>query len=134
MLWLRWPYQRNLLKILLVDDELDILDIMLDDLSGFKVLSEWPKSWRTSISGIDLQSIMAGGDEPIETLVKKIKWPDKTKNLELIGRHVNVRAWEKEQTTTNVTNHIMPVPVADSVEDWEAMAKANQDALLNGGE
>lgn len=113
-------------------DELDIIDIMLDDLSAFKPLSEWPKSWRTSISGLDLHSIMSGGDEPIETLVKKIKWPDKTKNLELIGKHVNVKAWEKEQLTANVTNNIMPVPTADSVEDWEAMAAKNQDELFGG--
>ena len=76
-------------------DELDILDIMLDDLTGFKSLKEWPKTWRTSISGIDLMTI--SGDDNIESVVKKIKWPDKTKNLELIGRHVNIKAWDKEE-------------------------------------
>lgn len=78
-------------------DELDVVDILNDDLDGFKRLSEWPKSWRTSISGIDIQTVITGGDEPIEKLVRKIKWPDKTKNLELIGKHVNVKAWEKEE-------------------------------------
>lgn len=80
-------------------DELDVIDILNDDLDGFKRLSEWPKSWRTSISGIDIQTVISGGDEPIEKLVRKIKWPDKTKNLELIGRHVNVKAWEKEEAS-----------------------------------
>lgn len=84
-------------------DELDIIDIMADDLSEFRPLKEWPKSWRTSISGLDLQSIMSGGEEPIETLVKKIKWPDKTKNLELIGKHVNVKAWEEKQESSSDT-------------------------------
>ncbi|WP_428615784.1 terminase small subunit [Pseudoalteromonas sp.] len=79
-------------------DELDILDIMNEELDGFKRLSEWPKAWRTSISGIDIQTMISGGEqEPIEKVIKKIKWPDKTKNLELIGRHVNVKAWEKEE-------------------------------------
>ncbi len=30
-------------------------------------------------------------------LLKKIKWPDKVKNLELLGKHVDVQAF-KEQT------------------------------------
>jgi len=79
-------------------DELDIIDILNDEMDGFRKLSEWPKSWRTSISGIDIQTVMSGGDEPIESLVKKIKWPDKTKNLELIGRHVDVKAWDGESS------------------------------------
>lgn len=78
-------------------DELDIIDIMNDELDGFKRLSEWPKSWRTSISGLDIQTVVSGGDKPIEELVRKIKWPDKTKNLELIGRHVSIKAWDKEE-------------------------------------
>lgn len=80
-------------------DELDVIDIMDDSMVTFKPLSEWPKSWRISISGIDIQTIISGNgdDEPIEKLVRKIKWPDKTKNLELIGRHVGVKAWDKEE-------------------------------------
>ena len=76
-------------------DELDVLDIMLDDLTGFKGLSEWPKVWRTSLSGVDIMQ-MGGGDN-VEAVIKKIKWPDKVKNLEMIGRHVSVKAWDKEE-------------------------------------
>lgn len=36
---------------------------------------------------------MAGGEET-ETILKKIKWPDKLKNLELLGRHVDVQAFK----------------------------------------
>lgn len=79
-------------------DELDVIDIMSDDLVSFRPLSEWPKSWRISISGLDLQTITSNSDNnDIESVIKKIKWPDKTKNLELIGRHVDVKAWEKEK-------------------------------------
>ena len=31
----------------------------------------------------------------IETILKKIKWPDKVKNLELIGKHVDVNAFKE---------------------------------------
>jgi len=75
-------------------DDLDVLDIMLNDLTGFKKLSEWPKEWRTSLSGVDIMQM--GGEDNIEAVIKKIKWPDKVKNLEMIGRHVSVKAWDKE--------------------------------------
>ena len=91
-------------------DELDIIDIMTDDLDGFRPLSEWPKSWRTSISGIDMQTIISGGDEPIEKFIKKIKWPDKVKNLEMIGKHVSVKAWE-ESANTQVDDIIQKVQI-----------------------
>jgi len=83
-------------------DELDIIDIMKDDLSAFRPLTEWPKEWRISISGIDMKRMMQmDGDTPIETVIDKIKWPDKVKNLEMIGRHVDVGAWEKEKEVTD---------------------------------
>ncbi len=111
-------------------DQLDVLDILEDDLSAFKRLSEWPKSWRTSVSSIDMKRMITGD---VEAAIEKIKWPDKVKNLELIGRHVSVRAWEKELTVETVANNIMPVPVADSIDSWEDAAKSQQEAILNGG-
>jgi phage terminase small subunit len=35
-----------------------------------------------------------------ENILKKIKWPDKVKNLELIGKHVEVQAWRERQELT----------------------------------
>lgn len=81
-------------------DELDILDIIKDDLSAFRPLNEWPKVWRTSISGVDMKRIISGGDAPIEILIEKIKWPDKLKNLELLGKHISVNAFVKEDDKT----------------------------------
>lgn len=88
---------QDVLRRLKEIDELDVLDIIKDDLSGFKKLSEWPKAWRTSVSGIDMKRmVQMDGDTPIDTIIEKIKWPDKVKNLEMIGRHVEVRAWDKD--------------------------------------
>ena len=81
-------------------DGLDVLDIMKDDLKSFKPLSEWPKSWRISISGIDLMT-MSQGDDDIDAIIKKVKWPDKTKNLELIGKLTTVQAFNEKSTTTH---------------------------------
>lgn len=74
-------------------DQLDILDIV-DDAGNLRPLREWPKAWRQSITGLDLQEIMKGD---VETVVRKIKWPDKLKTLELIGKHVSVKAFEAEK-------------------------------------
>jgi len=120
------------LKRLVEIDELDILDIMNDDLSGFKLLTDWPKAWRISINAMDIKKIITSiGDDNIETVIEKIKWPDKTRNLELIGKHVNVGAWEKEKSGDITVNNIMPVPTADSIEGWEVSAQAQQSEILN---
>ncbi|EBV8863961.1 terminase small subunit [Salmonella enterica subsp. enterica serovar Heidelberg] len=76
-------------------DQMDVLDILHDD-GTLKPIREWPKIWRTTLSGFDLSSTIMNMDETsIETILKKIKWPDKVKNLELIGKHVDVNAFKE---------------------------------------
>ncbi len=76
-------------------DQMDVLDILNDD-GSLKPIREWPKIWRTTLSGFDLSStIMNLNEDSIETILKKIKWPDKVKNLELIGKHVDVNAFKE---------------------------------------
>ncbi|EPV6100122.1 terminase small subunit [Escherichia coli] len=77
-------------------DELDLADIMEDDLS-LKPLSSWPKAWRQFLSGVKVAELFEGkGDKKkIIGVLKSIKWPDKLKNLELIGKHVDVNAFKE---------------------------------------
>ncbi len=84
-------------------DQLDLLDILEDDLS-LKPLKQWPKAWRQYLVGFDLAEIFEGQgkDRDMVGILKKIKWPDKVRNLELLGKHVNVNAF-KEQVEVNVT-------------------------------
>jgi len=81
------------LRRLIEIDEMDVLDIMSDDMS-IKPVSQWPASWRRYLSGFDLADMFEGRGEDREMvgILKKIKWPDKTKNLELLGKHVSVGA------------------------------------------
>ena len=74
-------------------DQLDVADI-LTDAGDFLPIKQWPKAWRISLSAIDIQIISSGDNEVI---TKKVKWPDKTRNLELLGKHVGVNAFTKEQ-------------------------------------
>lgn len=100
------------LKRLVEIDQLDVLDI-LDNVGNFKPVMEWPKTWRQTLSGVDLQEIMSG---EVETVIRKIKWPDKLRNLELLGKHVAVSAF-REQVEVNVTHTLS-----------ERMAKARERA------
>lgn len=76
------------LKRLVEIDQMDVLDIMDDD-GNVKPLRDWPKIWRQYISNIETISMDDG-----EGWLKKIKWPDKTKNLELLGKHVSIGAFK----------------------------------------
>lgn len=90
------------LRRLVEIDQMDVLDILNDD-GGIKSISEWPKVWRTTLSGFDINTSVTNFDETtIENILKKIKWPDKVKNLELLGKHVTVQAF-KENIKTEVT-------------------------------
>ncbi len=77
-------------------DQMDVIDILNDDMS-IKPVSEWPKVWRQYLTGLELADMFEGrGDEKeLVGILKKIKWPDKVKNLELIGKHVDVNAFKE---------------------------------------
>lgn len=111
-------------------DQMDVLDI-LTSTGELKPVSQWPKVWRTTLSGLDVVEMTAEGNTA--ALLKKIKWPDKVKNLELLGKHISVQAF-KEQVEQKVTatHSIMPVPSCDNVDEWEAAARKQQSEVLGG--
>lgn len=84
------------LRRLVEIDEMDVLDILKDD-GGLKMVHEWPKVWRTTLSGLDILTTVTNFDETtMENILKKIKWPDKVKNLELLGKHISVQAFKEQ--------------------------------------
>ncbi len=82
-------------------DQMDVLDILRDDMS-LKPVSEWPKVWRQYLSGFDLAEMFegAGEDRAMVGIIKKLKWPDKVRNLELLGKHVDVNAFREKVEVT----------------------------------
>ena len=83
------------LRRLVEIDQMDVLDIMDDDYS-FKPIGDWPKIWRQYVSNIEnIEEFDGFGDDRTQSgWLKKIKWPDKVKNLELLGKHVAVGAFK----------------------------------------
>lgn len=67
--------------------EMDVKDILNDDMS-FRPVGEWPKTWCQFLSGVDIIELQSNDD--VARIIKKIKWPDKVKNLELIGKHLGM--------------------------------------------
>lgn len=122
------------LRRLIEIDQMDVLDIMTDDMS-IKPVSQWPASWRRYLSGFDLADMFEGRGEDREMvgILKKIKWPDKVKNLELLGKHVKVQAFKEQiEQKVTATHNIMPVPSCTSVDDWEKAAQQQQSEVLGG--
>uniref|UniRef100_UPI001FC9D796 terminase small subunit n=1 Tax=Xenorhabdus beddingii TaxID=40578 RepID=UPI001FC9D796 len=79
------------LKRLVEIDQMDVLDILTDG-GELKPVKDWPKVWRTTLSGLEV--VEMGQDAA--ALLKKIKWPDKVKNLELLGKHISVQAFREQ--------------------------------------
>ncbi|HDW8362760.1 TPA: terminase small subunit [Escherichia coli] len=101
------------LRRLVEIDQMDVLDILLQN-GELKPIKDWPKVWRTTLSGMDVVEMVSADNA---ALLKKIKWPDKVKNLELLGKHVSVQAF-KEQTSTEITGADGgPVRYADMSEE-----------------
>ena len=92
------------LKRLIEIDEMDVADI-LDDGGDFLPIRKWPKVWRTTLSGLDIAIINSGDTE---TILKKIKWPDKVKNLELLGKHIGVGAFTEKVDHTSSDGSMSP--------------------------
>lgn len=106
------------LRRLVEIDQMDVADILTDDMS-VKPLNEWPKVWRQYLAGFDVSELFEGVGKEREFVgfLKKLKWPDKVKNLELLGKHVNVNAF-RDQVDLNVVGSL-----ADDI------AKARQRAM-----
>ncbi len=103
-------------------DQMNLLDIMTDDLA-FKPLSEWPDCWLRTVSSIESLEEFAnvGGERVSIGMLRKIKLPDKIKNLELLGKYVDVKAWvEKVELDVNLK---LSLP--------EAIKLAREERLLN---
>jgi len=86
---------RYVLRRLVEIDRMDVIDI-LEDTGDLKPIKDWPEVWRQFIQQFEVEEVFAGrGDERLNVgLLKKIKWPDKIRNLELLGKHVDVSAFK----------------------------------------
>ena len=85
------------LRRLIEIDQMDVLDIM-DGYFNIKPVNEWPLTWRQFISSFEnLEQFEGAGEDRTQFgWLKKIKFPDKVKNLELLGKHISVGAFKEK--------------------------------------
>lgn len=90
-----------LLRRLSAEAEADVADLYGPD-GELLPVKEWPLIWRQGlIAGIDVE-IISGPDGSEMGMVKKIKVSDRAKRLEMIGKHVNVKAFEDRVAVTGL--------------------------------
>lgn len=123
------------LKRLIEIDEMDVADILNDDMS-IKPVSQWSQSWRRTLQGVDIIYLASNADT--ETFIKKIKWPDKVKNLELLGKHIKIQAFKQHIVTENV-HEIRPLKSLSELfenraEDGEKTISPETQAVNSEGE
>ena len=99
------------LRRLVEIDQMDVLDIM-DDQMKIRPVNEWPKVWRQYVTNLENLELSDG-----EGCFKKIKWPDKIKNLELIGKHVSVGAFKDKIEHTGANGGAINVTITRRVID-----------------
>jgi phage terminase small subunit len=84
-------------------DQLDVIDI-LDSKGSIKPTNEWPAVWRKSIDSIEVieRSSVTEQSQVPEVLIKKIRWPNKLKNLELLGKHTEIQAFSEKANNPGI--------------------------------
>lgn len=75
--------------------EADLSDLYAED-GSLKPVREWPKIWRQGlVQGVETDEGPEGGGR-----VRKIRLSDRVKRLELIGKHIGVKAFEERVDVT----------------------------------
>ena len=87
------------LKRLARDATADLADLYAEN-GALKPVHEWPMAWRTGlVAGIETVQERDGEDRegnPVYATVRKVKLLDRTKLVELIGKHVDVGAFKEK--------------------------------------
>jgi phage terminase small subunit len=78
--------------------EMSVADILEDDLT-LKPLKDWSDDWKRYVTAIDLVELKLGTEsvEAATKFIKKIKWVDKLKALEMLGKCKGVNAFQPEK-------------------------------------
>lgn len=105
-------------------DQMDVSDILDSDGSTLPLL-EWPKVWRTYLSAIEVAELIDGAN--VIGVLKKIKWPSKLSNLELLGKHTNVSAFKERMEHTGPNGG--PIEIKSTLSHDQALALLKKNEL-----
>lgn len=118
------------LRRLAEEADADIADIYGPD-GSLKPIHEWPSVFRKGlVAGVEIEELFEGRGESREQVgkVRKIKLTDRTKIVELIGKHVDVGAF-RERADVNVKHSFENL----TQEELDAEIAAYERGEANGG-
>jgi phage terminase small subunit len=103
---------------------MSIADI-LNDNHSLKPVSEWPEVWQRHISSYEITEVYEGrGDNrQMKGYLKKLRCPDKLKNLELLGRHTDVKAFVDQVTHKHNLEEEAVVTLKDILRDLDGKTR-----------
>lgn len=87
----------------------DLADI-LDEAGAVKPVAEWPLIWRQGlVAGLDVHEELVEGEKVGQTV--KVKLSDRIKRIELIGKHVGVRAFSDRHEHSGPDGGEIPIGI-----------------------
>lgn len=99
------------LRRLAAQADADMADLYTDA-GTLKPVNEWPEVWRKGlVAGVEVIEEYGPAEEGGRELIghtKKVKLFDRIKNLELIGKHVNVGAFSEKVALSNPDGSLAP--------------------------
>ncbi|ARS70114.1 hypothetical protein SMRU11_23975 [Sinorhizobium meliloti RU11/001] len=87
------------LKRLADEAEADIADLYDEKTGDLKPIHEWPEIWRQGlVAGVEIDAIYDGhGEDRVQIgHAKKVRFSERIRRLELIGKHVRVNAFQEQ--------------------------------------
>lgn len=88
---------------LVQDYHANIADLF-DENGDFRPVEEWPLAFqRGLVQGVEIEALFEGhGEDRTQIgLTKKIKLADRTRIKELLGKHIQIQAWNLKKTITH---------------------------------
>ena len=106
------------------------LSAIFDDDHNLRPISEWPMVFRTGLV-VGVESFEEyegqGKDRRFVGMVRKVKLVDRTRHIELIGKHIDVQAFREQKTLTGPNGGPIPLAAMSMTRD-EFVALASEIA------
>jgi len=116
-----------LLKRLADEADADVADLYGEN-GGLKPVHQWPEIWRKGlVAGLDVHQEYSyeDGQKIPDGLIMKVRLSDRTKRLELIGKHVDVQAFPNKVEVAGPKGG----PIEQVIMDKDEYAKMRREML-----